>query len=87
VNWAAVAVVLIGIVFSLVLILYLKEIKLRDMADSEYARGVITLLITFAFVILGLVLIIAALFLGSPQQFPVQAAGTRCFPDSLTPGA
>lgn len=52
----------IGIIFTAAVIFSFTKIDFQAMANAEYARGVITLLITVAFIILGVVLIITALF-------------------------
>lgn len=54
-------VVVIGLVFVL-LILYKTRFDLQAMANAEYARGAISYLLVLAFIVLGVLMIIAALF-------------------------
>lgn len=52
----------IGALFTAAVLASFWKIDFQFMANAEYARGVITLMITVAFIILGVLLIITALF-------------------------
>jgi hypothetical protein len=61
-KWSPYVAGFIGLAFAGAVLYSFSRIDARSMADPEYARGVITLLITVAFIVLGVLLIITALF-------------------------